>query len=163
MAKSLGGGFPIGAFWVREPYADLLGPGTHGTTFGGSPLGCAVALRILEVIRSENLADNARVVGDYLKSSLEQLGQKYPTIIQNVRGLGMMLGIELAAKILRLPGESTRTQAVRFANLLHAAGLLVIPAGTQILRLLPPLNLSRNEAEEGLKIFETVVGRLAGS
>src|ERR1044071_584680 len=60
MAKSLGGGFPIGAFWVRGPYADLLGAGSHGSTFGGSPLGCAVALRILEVIKAEQLEENAR-------------------------------------------------------------------------------------------------------
>src|SRR5882724_1283047 len=119
MAKSLGGGFPIGAFWVRAPYADLLGPGTHGTTFGGSPLACAVALKILEVVQSQNLADNARKVGDYLKTGLEQLAQKYPPVIQNVRGLGLMLGIELTPNIARLPGESTRTQAVRLANLLH--------------------------------------------
>src|SRR5882672_1590399 len=64
MAKSLGGGFPIGAFWVRAPYADLLGPGSHATTFGGSPLACAVALKILEVIEREKLADNARSLGE---------------------------------------------------------------------------------------------------
>ncbi len=161
MAKSLGGGFPIGAFWVRAPYADLLGPGTHCTTFGGSPLACAVALKILEVVQSQNLADNARKVGDYLKTGLEQLAQKYPSVIQNVRGLGLMLGIELTPNIARLPGESTRTQAVRFANLLHAAGLLAIPAGTQILRFLPPLNLRRSEAEEGLRIIESAAERLA--
>jgi len=161
MAKSLGGGFPIGAFWVRAPYADLLGAGTHGTTFGGSPLACAVALKILEVIQSQNLADNARKVGDYVKAGLEQLAQKYPSVIQNVRGLGLMLGIELTPHIARLPGESTRTQAVRFANLLHAAGLMVIPAGTQILRLLPPLNLRKDEAEEGLEVIELAVERLA--
>ena len=68
MAKSLGGGFPIGAFWVRAPYADLLGAGSHGTTYGGSPLACAVALKILEVIQREKLADNARQVGEFLKT-----------------------------------------------------------------------------------------------
>jgi glutamate-1-semialdehyde aminotransferase len=69
MAKSLGGGFPIGAFWVRAPFADLLGPGTHGTTFGGTPLACAVALKILEVIEKEKLADNARKLGDWMKTN----------------------------------------------------------------------------------------------
>src|SRR5437879_4186612 len=78
MAKSLGGGFPIGAFWVRAPYADLLGPGSHATTFGGTPLACAVALRVLEVIQSENLADNARNVGEYCKIKLLALSQKHP-------------------------------------------------------------------------------------
>ena len=160
MAKSLGGGFPISSFWVRAPYADLLSAGTHGTTFGGSPLGCAVALKILEVIHREQLADNARQVGDYLKSGLERLAEKYPAIITRVRGLGLMLGLELTPNIPRLPGEPSRTQAVRFANLLHAQGVLVIPTGTQILRFLPPLNLRKSEAEEGLKAVETIVAEL---
>jgi acetylornithine/N-succinyldiaminopimelate aminotransferase len=161
MAKSLGGGFPIGAFWVRAPYADLLGAGTHGTTFGGSPLACSVALSILQVIQRENLADNARRIGEYLKNGLLALHQKYPTIVQNARGLGLMIGLELAPNIPNLPGEISKTQAARFASLLHAGGLLTIPAGAQILRFLPPLNLRQSEAEEGLKIVESVVARLA--
>jgi acetylornithine/N-succinyldiaminopimelate aminotransferase len=161
MAKSLGGGFPIGAFWVRAPYADLLGAGSHGSTYGGSPLACAVALKILDVIHREKLADNARHVGGYFKSGLEQLAQKYPGIIQNVRGLGLMMGIELVPNISNLPGDSSKTQASRFANLLHAAGLLAIPAGGQIMRFLPPLNLQQSEAEEGLKLIESVVAKLA--
>src|SRR5204863_3728561 len=137
MAKSLGSGFPVGAFWVRAQYADLLGAGTHGTTYGGSPLACAVALAVLEVIQRETLADNARQVGNYLKSGLERLAQKYPDVVQNVRGLGLMLGIELKSEIQNLPGDANKTQAVRLANLLHQGGLLTIPAGTQILRFLP--------------------------
>src|SRR5262249_20186767 len=96
MAKSLGGGFPIGAFWIRAPYADVLSAGSHGTTFGGSPLGCAVALKILDVIQREKLAENARNTGERLQQGLLKLAQKYPTIFQTVRGLGLMLGIELA-------------------------------------------------------------------
>ncbi len=159
MAKSLGGGFPIGAFWVRAPYADLLGPGSHGTTYGGSPLACAVALKILGVIEREKLADNVRHVGDYLKNGLQQLAKKYPGIIQNVRGLGLMLGIELAPN-LNLPGDSSKTVAVRFTNLLHAAGMMAIPAGSQIMRFLPPLNLSQSEADEGLGILDSVISKL---
>jgi acetylornithine aminotransferase/acetylornithine/N-succinyldiaminopimelate aminotransferase len=162
MAKSLGGGFPIGAFWVRAPYADLLGAGTHGTTFGGTPLGCAVALKILEIIRDENLADNARNVGEFLKTGLLQLAQKYPGVIQNVRGLGLLLGVELTPNIAKLPGDSAKSQAIRFVNMLHAAGLLTIPAGTHVIRLLPALNLRPSEAEEGLKIIESAVAKLAG-
>jgi acetylornithine aminotransferase/acetylornithine/N-succinyldiaminopimelate aminotransferase len=162
MAKSLGGGFPIGAFWVRAPYADLLGAGTHGTTFGGTPLGCAVALKILEVIRNENLADNARKAGEFLKSGLQQLSHKHPGVIQNVRGLGLLIGFELTPHIPNLPGDSNKTQAVRFVNLLHAAGLLTIPAGAQVVRILPALNLRPGEAEEGLKIIGSVAAKLAG-
>jgi len=161
MAKSLGGGFPIGAFWVRAPYADLLGAGSHGTTYGGSPLACAVALKILEVIHREKLGDNVRQVGDLLKGGLQRLAGKYPTVIQTVRGLGLMLGIELAPNIPNLPGDPGKAQAIRFANLLHAAGLLAIPAGAQIMRFLPPLNLRAAEAEEGLNILESVVADLA--
>jgi acetylornithine/N-succinyldiaminopimelate aminotransferase len=160
MAKSLGGGFPIGAFWVRQPYADLLSAGTHGTTYGGSPLACSVALKILEVIQKEKLADNAREVGAYLKGGLEALGQKYPSVIKAVRGLGLMIGIELAPNIPAFAGEG-KTPAVRFTNLLHEAGVIVIPAGTNILRILPALNLRKDEAAEGLKTIESVVAKLA--
>src|SRR6266850_625950 len=124
MAKSLGGGFPIGAFWVRAPYADLLGSGTHGTTFGGSPLACAVALKVLDVIESENLGLNARQVGESLKAGLQGLTQKYPGVLQTVRGLGLMIGIELTPNIPNLPGDGSKSQAIRFVNLLHAAGLM---------------------------------------
>jgi acetylornithine aminotransferase/acetylornithine/N-succinyldiaminopimelate aminotransferase len=161
MAKSLGGGFPIGAFWVRAPFADLLQPGTHATTFGGTPLGCAVALKVLEVIRQENLADNARAMGDYLKAGLQRLAKKHPRVIQDVRGLGLIIGFELTPGIPNLPGDKSKTQAIRFVNLLHAAGLLTIPAGAQVVRLLPALNLKRQEAEEGLAIIEGVVKSVA--
>jgi acetylornithine aminotransferase/acetylornithine/N-succinyldiaminopimelate aminotransferase len=162
MAKSLGGGFPIGAFWVRAPHADLLNAGTHGTTYGGTPLGCAVALKILEIIQHENLADNARSVGELLKSGLLELSRLHPGVIQNVRGLGLMLGFELTPNIKNLPGEPAKAQSLRFIHLLHAAGLLTIPAGTQVIRLLPALNLRRSEAEEGLAIIGAVVKKLAG-
>lgn len=160
MAKSLGGGFPMGGFWVRAPYADLLSAGTHGTTYGGSPLACAVALKVLEVIEREKLADNARSLGEFFKSGLESLAQKYPGVIHNVRGVGLMMGLELVPDLARLPGDPAKPQATRFLNLLHASGLLAIPAGTQILRFLPALNLRRAEAHEGLQIIESVVAKL---
>jgi acetylornithine aminotransferase/acetylornithine/N-succinyldiaminopimelate aminotransferase len=162
MAKSMGGGFPIGAFWVREPYADLLGPGTHASTFGGTPLGCAVALKVLEVVRQEKLADNARSTGEFLRDGLQSLARKYPAVIHEVRGVGLIIGIELAANIPKLSGDTSKTQAVRFVNLLHAAGMLTIPAGAHVIRLLPALNLRQNEAEEGLKTIESVAAKLAG-
>jgi acetylornithine aminotransferase/acetylornithine/N-succinyldiaminopimelate aminotransferase len=161
MAKSLGAGFPIGAFWVRAPYADLLGAGSHGTTYGGSPLACTVALKVLEVIQREKLADNARNVGDQLKNGLLGLMKEYSSIIQNVRGLGLMLGMELVPNIATLTGDSSKSQAVRFANLLHAKGLLAIPAGANILRFLPPLNLRSSDAQEGLETIKSVVAGLA--
>jgi len=157
MAKSLGGGFPIGAFWVRSPYADLLGPGTHASTFGGTPLACAVALRIFDVIDREKLADNARALGDFFVNELVQLAKQYPGVIADVRGLGLMVGFELRPDIAKLPGDPAKPQSIRFVNLLHAAGLLTIPAGANVIRLLPSLNLQRSEAEEGLDILESAI------
>ena len=162
MAKSLGGGFPIGAFWVRGPFADLLGPGTHATTFGGTPLACAVALKILEVIERDHLAENARQLGDRLKSELERLVKTYPTVFQSARGFGFMLGLELVAKE-KIPALAAgdQTAAVQFVNRLHAAGVLTIPAGTQTIRLLPPLNLKPHEAAEGIAKIEELAKALA--
>jgi acetylornithine aminotransferase/acetylornithine/N-succinyldiaminopimelate aminotransferase len=160
MAKSLGGGFPIGAFWVRAPFADLLGPGTHATTFGGTPLACAVALKILAVIESEKLDEQARKLGDGIKDELERLVKKYPTVVKNARGLGFMLGLELAENI---PAFATtdKPAAIQFVNRLHMAGVMTIPAGTHVIRLLPPLNLKPQEAAEGIAKIEELVKSLA--
>ncbi len=160
MAKSLGGGFPIGAFWVRAPFQDLLGPGTHATTFGGTPLACAVALKILEVIEKEKLDENARKLGDWTLNELERLAKNYPFVVKSARGLGFMLGLELAEKIPAF-ALSEKSAAIQFTNRLHAAGVLVIPAGTQVIRLLPPLNLKPQEAGEGISKIEEVVKSLA--
>ena len=155
MAKSLGGGFPIGAFWLRQPYADVLGPGTHATTYGGTPLGCAVALKVLEVIQRDKLAENARAQGDFLKDGLVGLAKKFPQVLRSVRGIGLMVGFELTPDIPAFAGKE-KAPSLQFVNRLHEAGLLAIPAGTQVIRLLPPLNLRRPEAEEGLRIIEAV-------
>src|SRR5262249_36760828 len=80
MAKSLGGGLPMGAFWVRDKYADLLEAGTHGTTFGGTPLICAVALRVMEVIERARLGENARQPGNFLRGELQRLVGSYPKV-----------------------------------------------------------------------------------
>ena len=160
MAKSLGGGFPMGAFWVRSPYADLLGAGTHGTTYGGTPLGCAVALKVLEVIEREKLADNARTTGEFLKSEIDRLAKMYPGVVKCSRGMGLILGVELADNISAFAGGE-KTPALQFVNRLHDAGLLTIPSGNQIARLLPALNLSRSDAAEGIAIIESVVKKLA--
>ena len=160
MAKSLGGGFPIGAFWVRGPYADLLGPGTHASTFGGTPLACAVALRVLEVVEHEKLDEQARKLGAGLRDELEGLAKKYPAVVKGARGLGFLLGFELADKI---PGFASSSQpaAIQFTNRMHQAGVLVIPAGAQVIRLLPPLNLKPEEAREGIGKIEEIVQSLA--
>ncbi|MDR3456023.1 MAG: acetylornithine transaminase [Verrucomicrobiae bacterium] len=156
MAKSLGGGFPIGAFWVRAPYADLLSAGTHGTTYGGTPLACAVALKVLEVLDRENLAEQAVKLGGWLKAEIERLAKTYPTVVKGARGMGFILGIELMEKIPAF-AASDKTAALQFTNRLHAAGVLTVPAGSQIVRLLPPLNLKLEEAAEGISKIEEVI------
>jgi len=156
MAKSLGGGFPIAAFWARAPYADLLGPGTHATTFGGTPLACAVALKIFEVIEREKLDENARQLGAWLQAELDRLARVYPGVVKGSRGLGFMLGLELAEKITAF-AASDKPAAIQFVNRLQAAGVLAIPAGAQIVRLLPSLNLKPQEAGEGIAKIEEVV------
>ena len=159
MAKSLGGGFPIGAFWVRDKHADLLGAGSHATTYGGTPLGCAVALKIIEVIERDHLADHVRTLGEFLRSELERMIAAYPQVLKSVRGLGFMLGLELREKIPALAGNPA-SSAMQLVSRLHDAGVLTIPSGTQVIRLLPALNLKRTEAEEGLQAIESVVQRI---
>lgn len=165
MAKSLGGGFPIGAFWVREEHhgvklCDLLGPGTHATTYGGTPLGCAVANKVFEVIERDRLADNARETGAWMKAELEKLAAQFPQVIKSVRGLGFMLGLELAENIPAF-ANTGKVASLNFVNRLHEAGVLTVPSGTHVIRFLPALNLRREEAAEGLALLAGVVRDVA--
>ena len=151
MAKSLGGGFPMGAFWVREKFANVLSAGTHASTFGGTPLACAVALKIFDVIERDNLAGNARDTGDFLLRELQKVQQRFPKVVKIVRGLGLMIGIEFQPQF----------KAVEIVKELHQRNLLTVPTGNSVARLLPALNLSRGEAEEGLRVIEKLVVDLA--
>ena len=140
MAKSLGGGYPIGAVWIREPYQDVLGPGSHGTTYGGSPLACAVALTVLDVAEREKLADNIRARGDELKRGLEKLvGTRG---LKEVRGMGGLIGMVVEDEPAQVVARLTE------------AGLILIPAANQAVRFLPPLNVSAEEIAEALRIVE---------
>jgi len=159
MAKGLGGGFPIGAFWVREKFADLLSPGTHASTFGGTPLACAVALRVLDVIERENLAVNAQRIGNFLIDRLRRMKGKYPHILRDARGLGLMIAIEFEPKLPAFSREK-KSPAIQLVNRLHEKNVLTVPAATSVIRLLPPLNLSESEADEGLQAIENVVEEL---
>ena len=160
MAKSLGGGFPIGAFWVRDKFADVLSAGTHATTFGGNPLGCAVALKVLEVIERDQLADNAREIGRFMVDELQRLIRKFPSVLKEVRGFGLMIGLEFRADAPGFSGQE-KAPALQVVERLHAAGVLTIPAGAAVIRLLPALNIARSEAVEGLHAIEQVVAQLA--
>jgi acetylornithine/N-succinyldiaminopimelate aminotransferase len=140
MAKSLGAGYPIGAVWIREPYANVFTPGSHGTTYGGSPLACAVALTVLDVVEKEKLADNIRLRGDELKRGLEALvGTRG---IKQVRGFGGLIGLVMA------------DEPSHVVSRLAQAGLIVIPAANNTLRFLPPLNVTVDEVAEVMRLVE---------
>jgi acetylornithine/N-succinyldiaminopimelate aminotransferase len=115
----------------------------------------------MEVIERERLVDNIRQVGDYLKSQLLLLSKEYPSIISNVRGLGFILGIELATGIGAFAGGD-KPASIQMVNRLHEAGLMTIPAGNQVIRILPPYNLRRHEAEEALTILRQETKKLTG-
>ena len=173
-AKGIANGYPLGAFWAgarlsgadsegveRGPLCNLLGAGTHGTTYGGSPLCSTVGLTVLSTIEQEGLLENACSMGAYLKSSLEALMHTcmrngLPAIRQ-VKGVGLMIGIELGD----LPPMEGNTDlpALRMTKELMAAGMLVIPSGERTIRLLPPLNISKAEADEALALLAGVLGR----
>ena len=149
-AKGIGGGFPLGAFWVREKFANLLGPGTHGTTYGGSPLACAASNAVFDTIEKEELLANARARGAQLTATVQDFPQ-----VREVRGAGLLLGVEVE-NLPPLEGEEGPA-ALRLTKRLIKAGLLVVPAGEQTIRLLPPLNVTAAECEEAAQILHDVL------
>ncbi len=150
LAKGLGGGVPIGAMLAREPVAGAFQPGDHASTFGGSALPAAAALATLEAIEEEGLIENAARVGGLLAERLESLRGRYG-LITEVRARGMMIGIDLAKPVaLRVKEECLRR------------GLVIITVGDQMLRLLPPLVLTEEQAEQGLNILEQALGQVDG-
>ena len=160
MAKGLGGGFPIGAFWVREKFAEVLSAGSHATTFGGTPLGCAVALKVLDLIARDQVAENAACIGEFLIRELNVMQKRYPKVIRAVRGTGLMIGIEFVSDAPWFRA-SEKSPAIQIVNQLHNKGLLTVPAAASVVRLLPPLNIRRSEAEEGLAAIDAVFRELA--
>jgi len=142
LAKGLAGGFPIGASWINTEYCDVLDEGSHGTTFGGSPLACHVALTVLEEIERKGLNKNILAMGNYLLSSLKQLEKKPQSLLQEVRGMGGMLGLELS-----IP-------SFQAAIALLERGLLVAPSSGNTIRLLPPLNVSFDQIQEAESILK---------
>lgn len=151
-AKGIGGGFPLAAFWVRKPFADLFGPGTHATTYGGSPLACAASAAVLDAIEKGDLLANTRERGAQLTAAVKGL-----PLIREVRGAGLLIGVEMDDLPAR-EGESG-TPSVRLTRRLIEAGLLVAPAGEQTIRLLPPLNVTAAECDEAVEILRGVLTR----
>ena len=142
MAKGLGGGFPIGAIWISEKHADLFGPGSHGTTFGGSPLACSAAHAVLDVLERENLISASNEMGAHLKDKLSILLNQHPEICTEVRGRGLMLALALKFD------PSILIQHLR------ENGLLVVGAGGHAIRFLPPLTVKEEEIETAMEIVK---------
>ncbi|MBC2601848.1 aspartate aminotransferase family protein [Puniceicoccus vermicola] len=145
MAKGLAGGFPIGAIWVAEAYADLFTPGSHGTTFGGTPLACSAALAVLDVIEKENLLERITRQSEAWHQELRNLAAKLPHKIKQVRGLGYLVGVGLTEPPLPVVAK------------LREAGLLTAPAGNNTVRLIPPLIATEAELQKATQILEQVL------
>ena len=158
MAKSLGGGFPIGAVWISEKHSEVLSAGTHGSTFGGNPLACAVGNKILEIIDRDKLEENSSELGKLFVRELKKIQSKYPNTINTIRGIGLMIGIEMNKEIKSF--DKKVPTSIQWVSALHEVGLLTIPAGDSIVRFLPPLNLTQNEAQDGLDLFEKTIKKL---
>ncbi|MDG4809277.1 acetylornithine transaminase [Micromonospora sp. WMMD1120] len=133
LAKGLGGGLPIGAMVAFGDAADLLTPGSHGTTFGGNPVSCAAALAVVATIANEGLLDNVKRVGERLRRGIEALGHP---LIAGVRGAGLLLGVSLTAPVASVLAEALRE-----------AGFLVNPVQPGVIRLAPPLILTAAQAD----------------
>lgn len=168
-AKGIAGGFPLGAIWVSDrpvtlksgatiPLCDLLGPGSHGTTFGGTPLVSSGANEVLAVIEEEGMLENARILGPHAKTAIEAIGSP---LVKEVRGVGLLLAFELVPDFVeRVPAAKDRGPSLFIVDRLHEAGLLTVPSGTHAIRWLPPLNVSRAEIDEAAEITRTILARL---
>jgi len=143
LAKALAGGPPIGAMIAREQYAEALGPGSHGSTFGGNPLMAAAGVAAMKALIEDGVLENCIAMGDYLRGQLEALKKNYPFIVE-VRGRGLILGMELSIE----GGEMVRTALDR--------GLLINCTVGKVLRFLPPLTVSREEIDQMLEILEGI-------
>ncbi len=150
LAKGLGGGFPIGACLATARAASGMTPGCHGSTFGGNPLACAVGNGVLDVLLEGGFMDHVQAIAGRLRERLEQLVAAYPRIFTGVRGDGLMLGL-----------QCTPPNADLSAKLL-AHGLLTVPAGDNVLRLLPPLIIEEAQIDEAVSVLEEVCQELAG-
>jgi acetylornithine/N-succinyldiaminopimelate aminotransferase len=164
-AKGIGGGFPLGATWVRKrpvkrfdgtrvDLCDLLQPGSHGTTYGGTPLACSASLAVLETIEQQDLLANASRLGSYAKNKLKTLPG-----VSDVRGMGLMLGIELGGNFSKAVSTGMALSQLVVTALMKN-GLLSVPAGPSVIRWLPPLNVSQAEVDEAVSILARTLAEL---
>lgn len=147
-AKGLGGGIPIGAMMCKK-FCDVLTAGDQASTFGGNPFACAVSLTVCETIAKENLLQNAVARGEQLRTGLKAIASKYPDLIADVRGWGLINGMELAPE-----SKLTAADVVKAAI---AEGLLLVPAGAKVLRFVPPLIVTAAEVDAALHLVERAI------
>ena len=144
IAKGIGGGFPIGAVLVNKKVASCMKPGTHGSTFGGSPLAMSAGNAVIDVLCKKGFLRNVTKNGKYFQQELKKLKDKYPKVIKEVRGQGLLIGLAL---------HKNQTD---FINKLLQQKLLTVKASENVVRLLPPLNVTRKEINLALKILNSV-------
>ena len=144
IAKGIGGGFPIGAVLMNKKVAAGMTPGTHGSTFGGNPLAMSVGNAVIDIVSSKKFLYNVKKLSDYFLLNLNKLKQKYPEIIKEVRGRGFLIGIQL------------HKNQLKFISKLMKNKLLTIRASENVVRILPPLNVKKNELNQALKIIDRV-------
>ncbi|NLL96951.1 MAG: acetylornithine transaminase [Clostridiaceae bacterium] len=149
LAKALGGGFPIGALCAKEPYASAFEPGDHGSTFGGNPLACSAGLATLSTIINDKLYDNSAKMGEYFTDKLNKLKNKH-RIITEVRGKGLMIGVQLAAPI-----------AVKLKKKFLEQGFLIGSVGDNIIRMLPPLIISKDDIDMYIAALDKVLDKMS--
>ncbi len=148
IAKGIGGGFPIGAVLMNKKVAAGMTPGTHGSTFGGNPLAMAVGNSVIDIVSSKKFLDNVKKLSKYFFKKLNVLKEKYPNIIEEIRGRGLLIGIKLYK------------DQTKFIQKLMDNRLLTIRAAENVVRVLPPLNVKRNELDQALKIIIKVCSEL---
>ena len=144
IAKGIGGGFPIGAVLVNKKVASGMKPGTHGSTFGGNPLAMSAGNAVMDIMFKKGFLRNVDKNGKYFIERLKKIQSKYPKIISEVRGKGLLIGLCL------------NVNQAKFIQKLFENNLLTVRAAENVVRLLPPLNVTKNEINLGLKIIEKV-------
>lgn len=149
LAKGLAGGVPIGAFMATDKVASAFKPGDHGSTFGGNPLACAAACVVLDALTKDNLMENAKEVGAYLKAKFDAYKEKYPALIKEVRGRGLILGMELTR-----PGREIANECLDYGAIINCT------AGN-VLRFVPPLNITKAHVDELIAILDKVLPKYA--
>ena len=144
IAKGIGGGFPIGAVLMNKKVASAMTPGTHGTTFGGNPLAMSIGNKVLDIISKKKFLKSVKIKSNYFNKQLNEIKNKYPNIIDEIRGRGLLIGIKL------------RVDQTKFIKKLMENKLLTIRAAENVVRVLPPLNVSKKEIDQAIKIFDKV-------